>query len=394
MSASPARNRHLARPDRAWLLLALLLAGGCTLPFLTHAANRLLTGHGIVLTALPGQLAWLLLAPLGLLLASPWLPGSRRWLWLRLLAAALLGNALPWLAGSSAWLLDGDIESLARISFGGGFWLLLLGSLLCYMESCRRLALPPPYRAALTLAALLPAGWLLASGQLDQLSLLREYDNFRDSFDSALQQHVQLVLLSLLPALLLGSALGLLAFRLARLRDWVFPALNIVQTIPSIALFGLLIGPLAWLGKQLPGSGIAGVGMLPAVVALTLYSLLPLARGTYAGLQQVPAEVRDAARGIGMTGWQIFLRVELPLALPVFIGGVRITAVQAVGLAVVAALIGAGGFGAIMFQGLSGSALDQVLLGVLPVVALAIAMDAAFKLAIAWLDRKNHDRDF
>ncbi|MEQ6290702.1 ABC transporter permease [Vogesella sp. GCM10023246] len=375
-------------------MLALLLLGGCALPFLTHAANRLLTGHGIALTALPGYLPWLLLAPLGVLLASPWLPDNRPWHWTRLLATILLGNALPWLAGSSARLLDSDAESLARISFGGGFWLLLLGSLLFYMESSRRLALTSPWRTLLTLAALLPAGLLLASGQLNQLSLLREYDNFRDSFDSALQQHVQLVVLSLLPALLLGTALGLLAFRLARLRDWVFPALNIVQTIPSIALFGLLIGPLAWLGKQLPGSGIAGVGMLPATVALTLYSLLPLARGTYAGLQQVPAEVRDAARGIGMTGWQIFLRVELPLALPVFIGGVRITAVQAVGLAVVAALIGAGGFGAIMFQGLSGSALDQVLLGVLPVVALAIAVDAGFKLAIAWLDRKNHDRHF
>lgn len=392
MSAALPCNGHAARFDRAWLLLALLLLCGCALPFLTHAANRLLTGHGIALTALPGNAPWLLLPPIGVLLGSPWLPDNRSWLWTRLLAATVLGNALPWLAGNSARLLDDNTESLARISFGGGFWLLLLGSLLFYMESSRRLDLATSWRSLLAFGAALPTILLLAGGQLSQLSLLREYNNFRDSFDSALHQHVQLVVLSLLPALLLGTALGMLAFRLPRLRDGVFPALNIVQTIPSIALFGLLIGPLAWLGKLLPSSGIAGVGILPAIIALALYSLLPVARGTYAGLQQVPAEVRETARGIGMTDWQIFLRVELPLALPVFIGGVRITAVQAVGLAVVAALIGAGGFGAIMFQGLSSSALDQVLLGVIPVVALAIAMDTAFKLAIAWLDRKNHDR--
>jgi osmoprotectant transport system permease protein len=165
----------------------------------------------------------------------------------------------------------------------------------------------------------------------------------------------------------------------------LFPVLNVLQTIPSIALFGLLIGPLAWLGRQLPGLGIAGVGLAPALLALSLYALLPVVRGTLAGLQQVPPAVREAARGMGMTPWQIMLQVETPLALPVFLSGLRITTVQAVGLAAVAALIGAGGFGAIMFQGLSASALDQVLLGVLPVVLLALLVDVAFRLLIARL---------
>ncbi|MBV8046877.1 MAG: ABC transporter permease, partial [Paludibacterium sp.] len=180
-----------------------------------------------------------------------------------------------------------------------------------------------------------------------------------------------------------------LAARRSRVQGALFAVLNLIQTLPSIALFGLLVAPLAWLGEHVPGLGIAGIGMAPGILALTLYSLLPMTRGTLAGLQQVPAAAVDAARGMGMGSWQILWQVELPLALPVFLTGLRITAVQAVGLAEVAALIGAGGFGAIMFQGLLGSAIDLVLLGVIPVVALAIAVDLLFKLIIAGVAR--HD---
>ena len=120
--------------------------------------------------------------------------------------------------------------------------------------------------------------------------------------------------------------------------------------------------------------------MAPAVIALMLYSLLPVVRSTVAGLDQVPRPVVEAATGMGLTRGQVFGKVELPIALPVFLSGVRIAAVQAVGLAVVAALIGAGGLGALVFQGLASGALDLVLLGVIPVVALAVVVDAAFRL--------------
>ncbi len=120
--------------------------------------------------------------------------------------------------------------------------------------------------------------------------------------------------------------------------------------------------------------------MAPAVIALMLYSLLPVVRSTVAGLDQVPRPVVEAAAGMGLTRAQVFGKVELPIALPVFLSGVRIAAVQAVGLAVVAALIGAGGLGALVFQGLASGALDLVLLGVIPVIALAVVVDAAFRL--------------
>jgi osmoprotectant transport system permease protein len=156
----------------------------------------------------------------------------------------------------------------------------------------------------------------------------------------------------------------------------LFALLGTIQTVPSIALFGLLIAPLAWLGQAWPGWGLQGIGLLPAAVALTLYALLPIVHGVVSGLQQVPAAVLEAATGIGMSARQRLWQVALPLAAPVLLSALRLTTVQLVGLAVVAALIGAGGLGALVFQGLLASALDLVLLGVLPVVALALAVDA------------------
>ncbi|WP_312837201.1 ABC transporter permease, partial [Pantoea sp.] len=125
------------------------------------------------------------------------------------------------------------------------------------------------------------------------------------------------------------------------------------------------------------------------LIALVLYALLPLVRSVVAGLQQAPAEVLETARGMGMGPLQQFWHAEAPLALPVWLAGLRVVVVQTLGMAVIAALIGAGGFGAIIFQGLLSSALDLVLLGVIPVVAMAVVFDALFRLVISLLERKN-----
>ncbi|RZK96942.1 MAG: ABC transporter permease, partial [Methylobacterium sp.] len=195
-------------------------------------------------------------------------------------------------------------------------------------------------------------------------------------------QHVGLVLGALGPALLIGVPLGVAAQRWAALRRVAFPVLNLIQTIPSIALFGLLIGPLAWLGTMIPG--VSGIGAVPAILALVLYSLLPIVRNTVEGLDGVPRAVRTAALGMGMSPAQTFLQVDATLALPVLLSGLRVTAVQAVGLAAVSALIGAGGLGAIIFQGLFANALDLVILGALPVIVLAVTADLVFRLLTAW----------
>jgi osmoprotectant transport system permease protein len=150
--------------------------------------------------------------------------------------------------------------------------------------------------------------------------------------------------------------------------------------------------PLSALATAVPSLarlGIGGIGMAPALIALVLYALLPVVRSTVAGIGGVDSAVVDAARGMGMTRRQRFWRVELPLAMPVLLAGLRIVTVQAIGLAVVAALIGAGGLGSFVFEGLGQYAADLVLLGALPAIGLALAADFLLQSATALLPRRT-----
>lgn len=365
------------------VLCALTLFGLCAaygLAFLTQAPNRLVTGVGIPLIDLLFDLRWLVLVPAAVLAAAVFLPSRRRTHWTVYLAAAASLLGWVWLAGAQAQLAAETAESpLMRTAFGSGFWVLVVLCALAITDALQRLALNAVARALASLAVVLPVLWLLTQGHLDALSLLKEYANRQDVFQSAWRRHMQIVLTTLVPTLLIGVPLGVAAYRRPRLSTPLFAVLNLIQTVPSIALFGLLLAPLAAVAVWWPGSGISGIGLMPAVLALTLYSLLPIVHSTVTGLRQVPGAVVEAATGMGLTPRQIFWRIEVPLALPLLVAGIRTTTVQAVGLAVVAALIGAGGFGAIMFQGLLSSALDLVLLGVLPVVALAVVVDALFQ---------------
>jgi osmoprotectant transport system permease protein len=232
---------------------------------------------------------------------------------------------------------------------------------------------------------------LAAVGTFEGLSIAREYATRRQLFADALLRHVGLVAGSVGPALALGFPLGIAAARKPRLQGPLFAVLNLLQTIPSIALFGLLIAPLAALAKAVPSLaalGVGGIGVAPAIVALVLYALLPVVRNTAAGLADVDAAVVEAGRGMGLTQGQIFRQVELPLALPVLLAGLRIVIVQAIGLAVVAALIGAGGLGTFVFEGLGQYAVDLVLLGALPAIFLALAADFALQTLAALLPRR------
>jgi osmoprotectant transport system permease protein len=161
-----------------------------------------------------------------------------------------------------------------------------------------------------------------------------------------------------------------------------------VQTIPAIALFGILMAPLAALAAAAPwvaALGIHGIGAAPAAVALFLYSLLPIVANTIVGLRHTPRAAVDAARGMGMMPRQVLARVELPLALPVILTGIRVVLVQNIGMVTVAALIGGGGLGTFVFQGIGQTAIDLVLLGAIPIVALAfsaaVLLDALAEVA-------------
>ena len=227
---------------------------------------------------------------------------------------------------------------------------------------------------------------LLLSGAWNDLSLLKEYANRADSFWQEARQHLWLAFGSMAAACPVGLLLGILAHRFRRLRTAILQVLNICRRFEHRA-FGILIAPLGYLATHVPlaaALGIRGIGAAPAFIALFLYSLLPVVANTVTGLNQVPAAVTDAARGMGLSVRQRLRQVELPLALPVILAGIRIALVQNIGLATVAALIGGGGFGTFVFQGIGQTAIDLVLLGALPTVALsfvtAIVFDAIIDL--------------
>lgn len=384
-SAAKSRQAALGRLVHNRVLLVAMLAGliaACTLSFLTHAPNRLVSGTGVSLFAVLNEdrWAWAALLPgLGLAGGVFLRPSVRAHAWV-VTCASLQLLGLAWLAGHQADVNASAGSPLSRTSLGGGFWCMAILAWLAASDALRRWGPGLLARTAAHAALLAPVLAWAMSGGLDGLSLFKEYANRRDVFHDAWVAHLGIVFGALAPTLLIGVPLGVAAFRHARVGQGLNAFLNVVQTIPSIALFGLLMAPLTWLSAQWPSLGIKGVGWLPAVVALTLYALLPVVHSTCAGLRQVPRAATEAAVGMGLTARQVFWKVEVPLALPLLLSGIRVTTVQTVGLAVVAALIGAGGLGAIVFQGLLSSALDLVLLGVLPVVGLAIGVNAFFEL--------------
>ena len=191
-------------------------------------------------------------------------------------------------------------------------------------------------------------------------------------------EHLGIVAASILLAVLVGIPLGILISRRAGWDKPVLGGANIIQTIPSLALFGFLL-PLPWIGAR--------AGRL-AVLALTLYALLPLIRNTYAGIKGVDPAVVEAGRGMGMTGRQLLWQVELPLALGVILAGVRVATVTSVGLATIAAAIGAGGLGEYIFRGLAMVNNQLILVGAIPAALLALLAD----FSLGWMERRLQGR--
>ena len=296
---------------------------------------------------------------------------------LRLAASVVALAALALLIGVAGTFLTPAGNTFARVSPASGFWMLMFAFTLLLADVLTRLqpvAVGAGRRAC--------RGGLGDRPAVDVGKLGRSVDpqgicQPRRQFLGARRcKHVMLALGSLAAAVVVGLPLGILCHRVERLRAGVLNVLNIIQTIPSIALFGLLIAPLGWVATHVPGAaalGIRGIGTAPAFVALFLYSLLPVVANTVVGLAGVPRAANDAARGMGMTDRQRLFGVEFPLAFPVILTGIRIVLVQNIGLATIAALIGGGGFGVFVFQGIGQTAMDLVLLGAVPTVALAFA---------------------
>lgn len=368
------------------------LCAVCTflLPLYTVKPNRIQTGSAVWVFQLPIGY-WL--AAIVLIFLIAFIVFSRRHTDILFLAfspafMSLLLAILHYLQGH---LYIWDAEEYGRISFSGGFWIALLTIYLllswAYRNTRHKLLLP--------IAILLMATGVflfILIGSFDHSAILLEYQNRSQKFLLELLNHVNLSLAAVGTATVIGIPAGIWAARSEKYRNLVFKTVNGIQTIPSLALFGLMIAPLALLSQRFPvlrSMGIAGIGTAPALIALSLYSLLPIIRNTFTGIYYIETQIISAAHGMGMNRAQTFRYIELPLSTPMILTGIRMSLVQCIGNTAVAALIGAGGLGTFIFQGLGQSVPDLILLGVIPVILLSILFDRLFHLAEHWATPKG-----
>ncbi len=289
---------------------ALGLASLAALPFATFRSSRIQTGDDLSA-----------LASLG-----PWWLGAIAAVWVALVvlslgndrretasaargllgAVALLGTLMLSAVAAERLLADGP--EFARVSIGMGAWACMIAGYMVVLASRRELA---ERRAlAAVLGALAPVGIvvLLGSGALADLGMLKEYASQSERFWAEVGAHVLFAAVSMAIAIVSGVSLGVLAFRRPAFKRPVFAVVSIFQTIPGLAMVGLLFAPLSWLGANVPlfeRLGVGGLGWAPVILALTLYALLAVVRNTYAGLEGVPPATVDAALGMGMTEWQV-----------------------------------------------------------------------------------------
>ncbi|WP_425147273.1 ABC transporter permease [Deinococcus sp.] len=363
-----------------FMLAAVPMLTALLLPWVLLRPNRLAPGVPVHLPA--PHLALALLLALALPLSARFFP---RLLWLA--GSLALAAGFWWLGTQASAVLVGQLP-FARASASSGVWLWLLGaSIGVYGVRLAGQQLPVNARAWnwLSVVWLLPLLLWVFSGFFSHWSVFVEGRVERERLTQEFVRQITLVGAALLLALILGGPLSVWASRRAAVAGGVLGLASAVQTVPSLALLGLLIAPFSALSTTFPllqSLGIRGIGVAPALTAMTLYALLPILQNGVVALRGVSAGALDAARGMGMTDAQRFWRVQLPLALPVWLTGVRQAAVLLMGVAAIASQIGAGGLGVYIFKGMQSSAADLILLGVIPAVLLSVALNALLR----WLE--------
>lgn len=364
----------------------------CTylLPIYTVKPNRIQTGSAVGVSDLP-PVYYLVALLLILLIAAIVFYGKHTDIFFLLFSLAFMSHLLAMLTYIQNNLALWGAGEYGRVSFSAGFWVALLTIYLLLSWAYRntRYKHLPSATVALILIGL---AVFILMGCFRHSAILLEFQNRSEKFTKELFNHITLSLSAVGAATLIGIPGGIWAARSQKYRTLIFKVVNGVQTIPSLALFGLMIAPLALISQQFPilrRFGIAGIGNAPALIALTLYSLLPIIRNTFTGIFYIENHIISAAVGMGMSKSQKFRYVELPLATPMMLTGIRMSLVQTIGNTAVAALIGAGGLGTFIFQGLGQSVPDLILLGVIPVILLSILFDRLFHWAEHWATPKG-----
>ena len=368
---------------------ALIGAFALTLaPFVSFRPNRIVEGETLSAVAAFGGWGWMavvlwLVAGLLFLVLRPGWPrwaGDLLGVGRGLLATAVLLLLLVLAGGQAAEFAAGQGPT-ARTSFSWGFYLFLFAF---YLVLHATVAGTSVWWGRVVVWAAPLAGVVVlgATGVLAELGIVREWTLARDTFGRELARHLFYALGATIGAVIVGIPLGILAARRRKAETVIMGALNLGQVLPVLAFVGIMIPVLGGLSDRftpLKTLGISGIGWAPVMVVLFIYALFPVTRNTMVAIRQLDPAVIDTARGMGMSRRRALREVELPLALPVVLAGVRIALVQSTAGAIIAAFVGGGGLGTIMFMGLEQTSMDLVLVGVIPIAALALVFDTMLR---------------
>ncbi len=303
---------------------------------------------------------------------------------------ALLFLSLTFFLSTTAREMNAQSSSM-RITLSSGFYVILLSIYLIFGNTLEKEKRDKTLIKALALFTMVIFAFMVFTGFFDSFAIIKEYTIKKDQFTQAIKTHLFLSLGSVLAGALIAMPLGYLAYRKKKLEQAVMVPLSIVETIPSLSLFGILLVPLSQLKnlRFFKMIGVSGIGWAPAFVALTLYTLLPIGRNTLIGFSSVDKNVIEAAQGMGMNKREVFKKVLLPLALPIILTGIRVATVQTLGGAVLAGLVGGGGLGTFVFLGAGEGSPDLVLLGVIPIVVMTLITDSILKMIIVKIRREK-----
>ncbi len=351
-------------------LLSVIVFG-----FLMNRPNRLASGPeiGFLSGASISEIIVVITLWLFIIVAS--LSGNRKVKFFQGLFSIIILVILMLSAGRIASEMSADGDPLGRVSLGASFWLSVFFIFVVVINSANRLKDNPLLRYILIICSLVVLIGTSLSGVLNDLSLLKEYYSEQDRFLDEFFTHLTLAFGSVGISIAIGVPMGILASKFKSLERIIFPILNIMQTVPSLALFGILMAVLSSLN-------LAGLGAFPAMIALVLYSLLPVVRNTYTAFKTIDEGVIEAAKGMGMTAIQLLYKIQIPLTASIVLNGVRISLVQVIGLTAIVTFIGAGGLGFFIFDGLRKTADDLILIGAIPIVLIAVVSDFTMQFVI------------
>jgi osmoprotectant transport system permease protein len=354
------------------------------LPFATVRRSRIATGVGLPPWSAIGPLLTLVVVALWIaVIVLSLRDGGRGSAIARGFLGAAIIVAIVAFSGGAATNLGVQAGRFARVSVAGGAWVSAIAAYALVLASRRILGRRSALGVTMAVVAPVAIVAMLLSGYLDNMGIMKEYANVTDRFWVETVNTVIYAAVAVTIATAVGVYLGIGAFRNQHLERPIFATVSVFQTIPGLAMVGLLVAPFAAASFALPflrRLGVGGIGWAPVVTALTLYALLAIVRNTYAGLRNVPPAVVDAGRGMGMTDSQLMRKVELPLGMPVVFSGVRTSTVQTVGNATLGAFVGGITLGRFIFQGLAEQSPDLTMLGSIALVLIAVLADGALRI--------------